>query len=80
MTTGLWSGVLLLVLHFKEEGVQMTKILRTVFVDEKEVEGLNKLSAITRIPKAVLIREGIDLVLDTHEKRLISKRKKRERR
>ena len=79
MNRGLWrSGVLLLVLYFKEEGVHMTKVLRTVFVDEKEVEELNKLSAITRIPKAVLIREGIDLMLDTHEKRLTSKRKRRE--
>ena len=58
----------------------MAKSFRTVFVDEITVARLNKLSAITRIPKAVLIREGIDLVLDTHEKRLISKRKKRERR
>ena len=56
----------------------MTKILRTVFVDEITVARLNKLSAITRIPKAVLIREGIDLTLDKHEKLLKGKREKRE--
>ena len=56
----------------------MAKALRTVFVDELTLARLNKLSAITRIPKAVLIREGIDLTLDKHEKRLTSKRKKRE--
>jgi len=56
----------------------MAKLLRTVFVDEITVARLNKLSAITRIPKAVLIREGIDLMLDKHEKLLKGKRKKRE--
>ena len=56
----------------------MAKLLRTVFVDEITVARLHKLSAITRIPKAVLIREGIDLMLDKHEKKLKRKRKKRE--
>ena len=56
----------------------MAKSFRTVFVDEITVARLNKLSAITRIPKAVLIREGIDLMLDKHEKLLKGKRKKRE--
>ena len=56
----------------------MTKLLRTVYVDEITVARLNKLSAITRIPKAVLIREGIDLTLDKHEKQLKNKLKKRE--
>ena len=56
----------------------MTKMLRTVFIDEITAERLNKLAAITRIPKAVLIREGIDLMLDKHEKKLKRKRKKGE--
>ena len=53
----------------------MAKSFRTVFVDEITLARLNKLSAITRIPKAVFIREGVDLMLDKHEKRLTSKRK-----
>jgi predicted DNA-binding protein len=52
----------------------MTKLLRTVYIDEITVARLNKLSAITRIPKAVLIREGIDLMLEEHEKKLKGKR------
>ena len=56
----------------------MAKLLRTVFIDELTAERLHKLSAITRIPKAVLIREGIDLMLDKHEKKLKRKSKKRE--
>jgi hypothetical protein len=56
----------------------MTKLLRTVYVDEITVARLNKLSAITRIPKTVLIREGIDLMLDKNEKKLKGKRQKKE--
>jgi hypothetical protein len=56
----------------------MVKILRSLYFDEKKVASLNRLSAITRIPKAVLIREGIDLMLDRHEKKLKRRRKKRE--
>jgi hypothetical protein len=55
----------------------MVKILRSVFFDKKKVEILNRLSAVTRIPKAVLIREGIDLMLDKHEKKLKRRRKTR---
>ena len=56
----------------------MAKLLRTVFIDEITAARLNKLSALTRVPKAVFIREGIDLMLDKHEKKLKIKRKKRE--
>jgi len=56
----------------------MAKLLRTVFIDEITAARLNKLSALTRVPKAVFIREGIDLMLDKHEKKLKRKRKKRE--
>ena len=56
----------------------MTKMLRTVFIDEITAARLNKLSALTRVPKAVFIREGIDLMLDKHEKKLKRKRQKRE--
>ena len=55
----------------------MAKALRTVFVDEITLARLNKLSAITRIPKAVFIREGVNLMLDKHEKQLKSKGKKK---
>ena len=56
----------------------MAKLLRTVFIDEITAARLNKLSALTRVPKAVFIREGIDLMLDKHEKKLKRKPKKRE--
>ena len=46
----------------------MTKILRSIYFDKKQVERLIALSNKTRIPQAVLMREGIDLVLKKHEK------------
>jgi len=56
----------------------MAKTFRTVFVDEITLARLNKLSSTTRIPKAALLREGIDLMLDKHEKKFKRKSKKRE--
>ena len=44
----------------------MTKILRSIYFDKKQVERLIALSSKTRIPQAVLMREGIDLVLKKH--------------
>jgi hypothetical protein len=49
-------------------GDTMTKILRSIYFDVKQVEKLIGLSKKTRIPQAVLLREGIDLVLKKHEK------------
>jgi predicted DNA-binding protein len=48
----------------------MTKVLRTIYLDTKLVEKLVKLSTRTRIPQAVLVREGIDLMLKKYEKQL----------
>ena len=45
----------------------MTKILRSIYFDKKQVERLIELSKKTRVPQAVLLREGIDLVLKKHE-------------
>lgn len=46
------------------------KALRSVYLDSDQVERLKKLSAITRVPQAVYIREGLDLVMDKHEKKI----------
>ena len=45
----------------------MTKILRSIYFDKKQVERLIELSKKTRVPQSVLMREGIDLVLKKHE-------------
>jgi len=46
------------------------KALRSVYLDIEQVERLKKLSTKTRVPQAVYIREGLDLVVSKHEKRL----------
>ena len=55
------------------------KALRTVFLDKKQLDKLDRLSALTRVPKAAYIREAVDLVLDKYERQLGSKLKKRAR-
>ena len=46
------------------------KALRSVYLDLEQVERLKKLSDKTRVPQAVYIREGLDLVMSKHEKKL----------
>ena len=58
----------------------MTKLLRSVYLDEEQVERLVVLSKQTRVPQAVLVREGVDLMLKKREKQLQRKKKKREER
>jgi len=58
----------------------MTKLLRSVYLDEEQVERLIVLSKKTRVPQAVLVREGVDLMLKKREKKLQRKKKKREER
>ena len=52
------------------------KVLRTLFLDEKQLERLKRLSAKTRVPQAVYIREGLDLVLKKYENKLNKKKAK----
>ena len=58
----------------------MKKVLSTIYLDKEQLARLNKLSEITRVPKAAYIREGIDIVLKKYEKQLKRRHKKRERR
>jgi len=56
----------------------MAKKLVSLYMEEEQIERLSKLSAKTRVPKAVYIRDGIDFMLDKCEKQLKGKRNKRE--
>ena len=46
----------------------MTKLLRSVYLDEEQVKSLIALSKKTRVPQAVLVREGVKLMLEKREK------------
>jgi len=57
----------------KKNDTSGKKIMRSFFLDKKQLERLNRLSAITRVPMAVYIRDGLELVLNKHEKKLRNK-------
>lgn len=42
------------------------KVMTTIYLTPEQEERLKDLSQATRVPMAVYIREGIDLVLDRH--------------
>ena len=56
----------------------MAKILRSLYLEKEQVESIIRLSKRTRVPQAVLVREGVDLMLKKREKELQRKKKKRE--
>ena len=53
------------------------KILRSIYLENEQVDRLMKLSAKTKIPQAVFIREGLDLMLDKYENEIKGSHKKR---
>jgi predicted DNA-binding protein len=55
----------------------MSKQLRTIYLDKEKLERLKIFSAKAKVPQAVIIRAGIDHVLDKYEKQLKGKRKQR---
>ncbi len=52
------------------------KVLRSIYLDIEQVERIKALSAQTKVPQAVYIREGIDLVLNRHVKKTRKKKGK----
>jgi predicted DNA-binding protein len=51
--------------------------MRTIYLDVEQIKGLKKLSAKTRVPQAVYIRDAIDFVLNKHSEKIRKKRGKR---
>ena len=50
------------------------KIMRAIYLDVEQIERLKKLSAKTRVPQSVYIREGIDLILNKHSEKTRKKK------
>ena len=53
------------------------KVLRSIYLESEQMEKLMKLSEATKIPQAVFIREGLDLMLAKYERALKGGRKKK---
>ena len=50
------------------------KTLRSIYFTVEQMEKLKKLSEKTRVPQAVYIRDGLDLVLKMHARKAGKKR------
>ena len=54
----------------------MAKIFSCIYLEIPQIERLDKLSAKTKVPKAVYVREGLELLLQKYEEQLKGKHKK----
>ena len=54
----------------KEADKRGRKLMTTSYLYEEQIKLLKKLSAKTGVPKAIYIREAIDLLLDKYKKTL----------
>ena len=62
-----------IVLCFKLfEGICLpqTKIARTIYINNDQVEALKRLSDKTKVPQAVYVREALDMLLDKYSEQL----------
>ena len=50
-----------------------SKVLRSIYLDITQVERIKKLSEITKVPQAVYVREGLDLILRKYEEQIDTK-------
>ena len=50
-----------------------SKVLRSIYLDITQVERIKKLSEITKVPQAVYVREGLELILRKYEEQIDTK-------
>jgi len=46
------------------------KVLRSIYLDIAQVEKIKELSERTKVPQAVYVREGLDLLLRKYEEKI----------
>ena len=57
-----------------EEVIYMgKKVLRSIYLDIEQIEKIKKLSEKTKVPQAVYVREGLDLLLHKYAKEIDNK-------
>ncbi|MGD0917397.1 MAG: ribbon-helix-helix domain-containing protein [Thermodesulfobacteriota bacterium] len=47
-----------------------TKVARTIYINEEQVEALKKLSEKTKVPQSVYVREALDMLLERYSDQL----------
>ncbi len=50
-----------------------SKVLRSIYLDITQVEKIKKLSERTKVPQAVYVREGLELILRKYEEQTDTK-------
>jgi len=50
--------------------LSQTKVARTIYINNDQVEALKKLSDKTKVPQAVYVREALDMLLDKYSEQL----------
>ncbi|MBM4308493.1 MAG: ribbon-helix-helix domain-containing protein [Deltaproteobacteria bacterium] len=50
--------------------MSQTKVARTIYINNDQVEALKKLSDKTKVPQAVYVREALDMLLDKYSEQL----------
>jgi predicted DNA-binding protein len=47
-----------------------TKIARTIYINEEQLDALKKLSEKTKVPQSVYVREALDMLLERYSDQL----------
>jgi predicted DNA-binding protein len=47
-----------------------TKVARTIYIKEEQVEALKRLSEKTKVPQSVYVREALDMLLERYSDQL----------
>ncbi|MGQ9508047.1 MAG: ribbon-helix-helix domain-containing protein [Thermodesulfobacteriota bacterium] len=47
-----------------------TKIARTIYIDNEQIEALKRLSQRTKVPQSVYVREALDMLLEKYSEQL----------
>jgi predicted DNA-binding protein len=56
--------------QLKEVHLGQTKVARTIYIKEEQVEALKKLSEKTKVPQSVYVREALDMLLEKYSEQL----------
>ena len=54
----------------KEAYLAQTKVARTIYIKEEQLEALKKLSEKTKVPQSVYVREALDMLLEKYSEQL----------
>jgi predicted DNA-binding protein len=54
----------------KEVYLAQTKVARTIYIKEEQLEALKKLSEKTKVPQSVYVREALDMLLEKYSEQL----------